>query len=59
MDHTWYADKIDYVPIHTNDDWAAWQQVLTEPWPILADAACIAARIAGLETHITPGRWTL
>lgn len=44
--------------IATTDDWAAWQQVLTEPWPILADAAAIAARIAGLETHITPGRWT-
>lgn len=45
--------------IATTDDWAAWQQVLTEPWPILADAAGIAARIAGLEGHITPGRWTL
>ncbi|WP_431816618.1 hypothetical protein [Gordonia jacobaea] len=44
--------------IGADEDWAAWQQVLTEPWPILAYAAGIAAPIAGLEAHITPGRWT-
>ncbi len=38
-------------------DWAAWQQVLTEPWPILADAAAFAAKLGGLESQITPGRW--
>ncbi|GAB86892.1 hypothetical protein QBL07_024465 (plasmid) [Gordonia rubripertincta] len=38
-------------------DWASWQQVLTEPWPILADAAAFAAKLGGLEGHITPGRW--
>ena len=38
-------------------DWAAWQAVLTEPWPILADAAAFAARLGGLEGQITPGRW--
>ncbi|MFT4398097.1 hypothetical protein ACLTEW_24540 [Gordonia lacunae] len=39
-------------------DWASWQQVLTEPWPILADAAAFAAKLGGLESQITPGRWT-
>ena len=38
-------------------DWAAWQAVLTEPWPILADAAAFAAKLGGLEGQITPGRW--
>lgn len=38
-------------------DWASWQQVLTEPWPILADAAAFAAKLGGLEGQITPGRW--
>lgn len=38
-------------------DWADWQAVLTEPWPILADAAAFAARLGGLEGQITPGRW--
>ena len=43
----------------TSDDtrWAAWQQALTEPWPILADAAAFAAKLGGIETQITPGRW--
>ncbi len=38
-------------------DWASWQQVLTEPWPILADAAAFAAKLGGFEGQITPGRW--
>ncbi|OCH81493.1 hypothetical protein [Gordonia sp. UCD-TK1] len=38
-------------------DWANWQQVLTEPWPILVDAAAFAAKLGGLETQITPGYW--
>ncbi|MFW0797629.1 hypothetical protein AAFP30_27755 [Gordonia sp. CPCC 205515] len=40
-------------------DWATWHRQLTEPWPILADAAATAARIGGFEANITPGRWTL
>jgi len=38
-------------------DWASWQQMLTEPWPILADAAAFAAKLGGFEGQITPGRW--
>ncbi|MDS1116370.1 hypothetical protein RD149_21740 [Gordonia westfalica] len=37
--------------------WTAWQHQLTEPWPILADAANYAASLGGWQAGIDPGRW--
>ncbi|MBY4576102.1 hypothetical protein ACN94_21480 [Gordonia paraffinivorans] len=40
-----------------DSSWEPWQQELTEPWPILADAANYAAQLGQLQGQITPGRW--
>ncbi|MDN5758694.1 MAG: hypothetical protein L0H59_09195 [Tomitella sp.] len=39
--------------------WRTWQTILSEPWPILADAAACLVDADWTDAGIMPGRWTI
>ncbi|MFW0797624.1 hypothetical protein AAFP30_27730 [Gordonia sp. CPCC 205515] len=52
------ASPYDLDPTAPGHRWATWQDALTDPWQVLADAATAYSDPGDEREGLTPGRWT-